>query len=466
MFKKLVSLTLVGLMSISMLTGCGVNELGYLNLSKELSNVTEFSFENSTQIEFLEEILGEEYIIDLGLNGVANLEDLESMYMSFDLLVKINDIEIKKPMNFKIVDNNVYLSTNALLEVVALEEAFNGTTKSEKVIEELYNNDLKDVEYILLSDLGFEYENISYKEMSDSAMKYLTKTFKGLDSKLITKTSKGYSIELTSESALVFVKNLITYLSENKELVFEETVKYLENLYSSIKIEGVTEEDIAEMIVELKEGKQEFYDFIDGAVLIAESGELDSYSDMVKGSKIKDEIYKERNRYKEISEVELVYEELNSFKIKSNTTITPKKVEKTVITDSIMAEDLEVLYNKAENKVNPIKEMELSWADGDVEAFIINTRLDENDDIDEQPYTIIDGRIYLPLRYICETFGEEVLWDDAIKSAYIVRGSEKTSMTGVLLDSKTMIKVRDFEKLGYKVEFEKKDGLSIVTIIK
>lgn len=467
MIKKLISLALVGLMSISMLTGCDVNDLGYLNYSKELSNITEYSFENNTQIEVSKEITGEAYNIDFELTGEANLEDLESMYMSFDLLLKVNDVGTEKPINFKIIDNKLFVSKASLLEVVALEKVINGTHDSEKVMKELYNNDLKDVEYILLTDLGEVYNDMSYKEMSDNAVDYYLTAFKTFDSKLITKTSKGYSIELTSENALDFINNLVTYLSENKALVFDETVKYVEDLYSNIEMEGLTEEDKEAMFKELRDSRQGFYDFVDEAVLVLASGEFDSYVDMVKGSKIKEEIYKEGNTYKEIAEAEIVVEEVNMGKFVSNTTITPKKIEKTVITGGTIAiEEVEALYNNVENRINPVQKLELEWYSEDPEAIVTTIRLEGNSDFDFQPYTIIDGRIYLPLRYIGESFGEEVSWDDATKSAFIIRGDEKINMTGVIVDSKTMVKVRDFEKLGYTVDFIQNEGSSIATISK
>jgi len=467
MIKKLISLALVGIMSISMLTGCDVNDLGYLNYSKELSNITEYSFENNTQIEVSKEIAGEAYNVDLELTGEVNLEDLESMYMSFDLLFKVNDVGIEKPINFKIVDNKLYVSKASLLEVVALEKAISGTHDSEKVMKELYNNDLKDVEYILLTDLGEVYNDMSYKEMSDNAVDYYITAFKTFDSKLITKTSKGYSLELTSESALDFINNLVTYISENKALVFDETVKYVENLYSNIEMEGLTGEDKEVIFKEIRDSRQDFYDFVDQAVLVLASGEFDSYVDMVKGSKIKQEIYKEGNTYKEIAEAEIVVEEVKMGKFVSNTTITPKKIEKAVITGgSIAIEEVEKLYNNVENRINPVQKLELEWFSEDPEAIVTATRLEGGTDFDFQPYTIIDGSIYLPLRYIGESFGEEVAWDDATKTAYVIRGEEKFNMTGIIVDSNTMIKVRDFEKLGYTVDFVQNDGSSIATISK
>ena len=49
---------------------------------------------------------------------------------------------------------------------------------------------------------------------------------------------------------------------------------------------------------------------------------------------------------------------------------------------------------------------------------------------------------------------------------YVIRDEQKIDMTGVLVDSKTMIKIRDFEKLGYKIEYNQVDGLSTAIITK
>ncbi len=226
-------------------------------------------------------------------------------------------------------------------------------------------------------------------------------------------------------------------------------------------------EDKQEMFTELRDGRQDFYDFIDEAVMVLNSGELDSYFDLVKGSKIKEEVYKDGNTYNEISEAVVVVEDVNMGSFISNTKITPDTVEKVALTGNVITmEELETLFNKTENRINPIQKMDLEWYPEDTEAMVTSTRLEGNTDFDFQSYLIMEGRIYLPLRYICESFGEEVAWDDATKTAYIIRGEEKINMTGIIVDSKTMIKVRDFEKLGYKVGYQQVDDLSTATIEK
>lgn len=69
---------------------------------------------------------------------------------------------------------------------------------------------------------------------------------------------------------------------------------------------------------------------------------------------------------------------------------------------------------------------------------------------------LIDGSVYLPLRQLTEHAGYEVSWDAKNYKAYVTVDGEKIEMTGKLIDSKTYVKVRDFEKLGAKVGYSEK----------
>lgn len=472
MAKRAISLLLVGLMLILTLTGCGTNELGYLKLSKEIGSITQYEFSNSTQLE-VSGISNEDYNIDLSMKGTANIENINSMYLNMDVMFKVNDMENELPINFIMDDNKLYVSKNAILEIIKLEEKYDGTQEDTKVIDKLYNVELKDTEYILIYDMSEDYsaeDGASYRDMYDSAMDYLTSAFKGFDSKLITKTNNGYAMELTSESAVAFMERLIKYVSENKALVFDETVKYFENIYDDMNIqelEGMTEDDKDAFISELKEGRQEFYDFVDKAVLFMESEEFKTYENMLDGCKLKDEIYKKGNSYVQNIQGELAVKDMIKGSLNTSTEITPAHVEKSSsVSKSITIDDLESMYNVIQDEINPVKKIELNWYPEGSDAYVSRYRLDGKTDLDVQPYMIIEGRLYLPLRYIGESFGEEVQWDNEAKKAYVVSGSEKIDMTGVLVDDTTMVKIRDFEKLGYKVDFVQDDELSMATIEK
>ncbi len=67
---------------------------------------------------------------------------------------------------------------------------------------------------------------------------------------------------------------------------------------------------------------------------------------------------------------------------------------------------------------------------------------------------VIDGSVYLPLRQLMENAGYEVSWDAELRKAYVTVDDEKIEMTGTIIDNKTYVKVRDFEKLGATVDYE------------
>jgi hypothetical protein len=154
-------------------------------------------------------------------------------------------------------------------------------------------------------------------------------------------------------------------------------------------------------------------------------------------------------------------------KLLSTTTLTAKDVEKVPVTGNTLAlEEMEKILEKVENEVNPVQKVELQWYANSSDTQVNKYRLNGATNWDYQPFVIIEDRVYLPLRYIGESFGEDVDWDNVNKKAYVIRGEETIDMTGVLVDSTTMIKIRDFEKLGYKIEYNQVDGLSTATIIK
>ena len=140
-----------------------------------------------------------------------------------------------------------------------------------------------------------------------------------------------------------------------------------------------------------------------------ETDELDYFEDMLHGSRIKQDIYKTGSTYKENSNAELWVEGIMMGKLSSDTVITPEPVEKISVTEGVLTmEEMEDLYNKTENKINPAQQMQLMWYSDNFDTQIDLTRKNGKSDWDSQPYTIIEDRVYLPLRYIGETFGEEL----------------------------------------------------------
>jgi hypothetical protein len=83
------------------------------------------------------------------------------------------------------------------------------------------------------------------------------------------------------------------------------------------------------------------------------------------------------------------------------------------------------------------------------------TYRDRNGEKQEQiEALIIDNFTYLPLRQIASTFNEVVEWDAAESRAYVNRSGLRIDMTGTLINNRTYIKIRDFEKLGYQISWD------------
>ena len=480
--KRLISAVLIGIMLVSMLTGCGANELGFIGLMKEITSLTEVAYKNSVKMELLAESSGKTALIDFNMDGELNIGDINSMYGAFDIMLDVNGIKLDKPVKIVFSEDALYVSKSALMEFPKYEKLFIDLEGYEEILEygeilkELYSTIPADTEYIQVWTMNSEYyqytEGIDYDELSGVVQEYLTKAFKGFDSKLITKTKNGYSLSLNQKSSMEFIKSLINYLSENKETVFDETINFLPRFFEITDYEIMTEEDKEELISSLESGRQQVYDVIQQAKSFVESEEFEehfyTYDEIIGGSEVTYDIYKEKGVYKIVTKAESTLEDLYTVKATSTTEIIPKTVKKTSAPDkSIPLEDIEKEYRKIEERINPTEKIELEWYnDYDNTAFINKYRRNGKVEWDYQPYTIIEDRIYLPLRYIGESFGEEVGWDNENKKAYVIRGEERIDMTGVLVDSKTMIKIRDFEKLGYKIEYSNEDGLSTATIIK
>lgn len=84
-------------------------------------------------------------------------------------------------------------------------------------------------------------------------------------------------------------------------------------------------------------------------------------------------------------------------------------------------------------------------------------------------YEVNENSSYLPLRFISEALGEKVEWNQKEQKAYILQGDKKVAMTGRVVNNRTYVKVRDFEKLGYRVNYQHRpvDGTqSVITIEK
>ena len=132
-------------------------------------------------------------------------------------------------------------------------------------------------------------------------------------------------------------------------------------------------------------------------------------------------------------------------------------------------EDFVTSATKISYMVNPAEIIEAQWHANSSEylndIYMEVGRREGTEDIISS-YILVEDRLYLPLRQICETFGEEVVWDSINNKAYVVRGSERIDMTGMIIEGRTYLRIRDFEKLNYKIDYVGGQEYNSVTIVK
>lgn len=79
---------------------------------------------------------------------------------------------------------------------------------------------------------------------------------------------------------------------------------------------------------------------------------------------------------------------------------------------------------------------------------------------------LFEGRTYLPVRQIAEAFDEKVVWDAKVQKVYIEKEGKSIPLDGKLIGNKSYVKIREFEKLGYTVEWDEETHTASIIKLK
>ncbi len=521
--KKLVSIILLVTLSLNVFVGCSVEELGYVDLMQELSELDAYNVEGSFDISFGGMLEQEAGITNI--NSTYEMDVVNSTgYAEIDMSLDVDDFEFEKPLNFILNEDTVYIDKDLLLgsmslaNDVLLKNTIENAEFDAKLVDEKMEDELEGYEYIAYSlneatkmDLDFDminiYDNLSIEELNslskditNTFLEYLKVAFVEFDSGFISKERSSYVFEVTPENAEEFAIQFIIYIYENKDLVYDETVTFLLSLYELFVPLLPGDIDLpSKSVLEftLRAAKSSFLLEIDKLytqIELLKTGEL---SKMFEGSYLKSEISEISNGYSQNVDIKLVVsadeitnlmkDELNAeelaifeenedgfvemFTMKSESKIN--KLSKNP-TPKLIDEDGVMQYNEfveisetIENDLNPVESVTLIWNNAADTSQMEIKRKNGKMNYDLSSYVISENRIYLPLRQIAEMFGEEVTWDNQNKKAGVIRENTTVDMTGKIQEGSTFVKVRDFEKLGYTIEYSvDENGNSIAVITK
>ncbi len=280
----------------------------------------------------------------------------------------------------------------------------------------------------------------------------LTTVYENYQPNLVTKDANGYTLTMNGTQLINTLPGFLMYSLENSEAL---------STYITASIDKLTNEDLAALgltSAQKEQGKASIQSFSSLLELNKEASlqqidlmqtELKNNQEQLKGFDgfsmkytIKE---KGADTYNLNADMEMNLEESGDkigFSMNSQSTITAiSSFDITVPTAKVMSfTELQKLITKTMNISVDQK---------------TSTYTDRNGEKQEQlDAQIIDNYTYLPLRQIATTFDEKVDWDATQNKAYVMRGISKIDMTGTIINERTYIKIRDFNKLGYQIDWD------------
>lgn len=355
-------------------------------------------------------------------------------------------------------------------------------------------------------DLSKEQANVSLEEsykLIDSSKKLFEESFKDFDLKNLKLEDNEVVYKADKTQLMEESKNLATFLEANKDKVvkgivdyYNENKAYFEKARMGSSIDatrnlvlGTTAIGDFEMPEEQDGGKPESIEeqvkeAINNTIEKLKTPETDmedfETADLeVRMSKKDDTIsttigFKSKRKAKEDNP----FVTFNSLEIESKST---QRKEPTLQLEDFKGKNYNVSVEEGKEpkilaRITPESTEKAEKGDKVIMRYIIGEDdtmnlfvLDKNETKGsyQVDYEVNENSSYLPLRFISEALGEKVEWNQKEQKAYILQGDKKVAMTGRVVNNRTYVKVRDFEKLGYRVNYQHRpvDGTqSVITI--
>lgn len=460
--KKTLTLLLALLLVLPTLTACSTNEVTMLKMVNKMINVEIGEIDGTLTLKT-------PHAMEIEFNGEFDLEDLQNPYLNLTV-----DLDTKTPYARRIIsgkilsdNNNLIISKNLVRTIKELQE--------NKEYLTLFDKEYKDYEYILFKSSQiedcFEYFKNLKGNLTIENINEISANLEELKPLKLVHMEEGDLIEfrLTPQNIEQATEIFTNYLMDNqKELVYETdstiTKNFLFNVTKSINdtkyiktLLNKTYETDDELNSEIKQFIRNYNSFYSTELNENSKKYSNSYLTYIFGY----------NKYKKIFKHDISFK-LNSRKEKidisgmSNFTVKERTVNKIILNNNSIIEYFEIDVEKENNTPDTIN---ITWKNNNNIAKIYThyKKYDTSKEYDAN-YYIIEDRIYLPLRQICELLGLEVSWDDVEKKAYVTKGKNKVDMTGTIIGDRTFIKIRDFEKIDLLVSYTENGENKIATI--
>lgn len=456
-FKKLC-LLLTCILGISVLSGCTADEL---TATKNIQNVLNADYTNISGTFSKNGQTVAKY------NGKTNMEDKENPYFRF-----IIDDRINEKTEDVILDGQSMYTSNWFFENVILKTYDPDIHEVRQLKNILEQEDFSD-DTIIEFDTGIYdylyYINTVSEDVGIGAREYLATKPQTLRKKTyVERTRNGYKVVMTGKEFLNWAEEMKETIEGNKTGIrsylflfnFEQpedsieaslfersdNIDYVLNTYETLKpiltntinhlgadntitLEILNQNHTYHVIITIR-GKDEYC--FNSIINLAQSTGRETIDPGTETEKVSDLMERARQQRPIEPEVEPEIKE-------------PEKPQVSALSIIWDYYDTNAQFNTATLLVNP------------------GTKYTTTEVIN---FTIKNDYTYLPLRLLLEKFGETVSWDDVNKQAYVIRDKDFIPITGELIDSRTFVKIRDFEKLGYTFIYEESENVKTVKMKK
>lgn len=506
MRKKLAAL-LCALLCITAFTGCSATELDYLKMSVDLmqsagvckvSGTTDIALDVDGLKTFAAKVATEAGAKSEADEALAVLQDFtgkKNVTLSYDMTMEMDTLKYVMAIDVKYdgktydlgdfyFADGMYVSSSMVLGLLDLYKDLADVAEGSYLLNDAFNTALKaeldQTPYIsLLSaaemqemQAGSDMFAGNMKELYDSVLKFYTDAFSGFTTGMVSEIPGGYKIAMNGKAVAQLALDFMDYFAANPTVILDAATTYM---LDCMKFVNATEEEIAAFESEMAEAAADTEGLKaaiaeikavieEAAAMPAVVQVLDSFSyeaTMVRSGAayVSDEVFS----IKDGNTVVLNSTSKSRMSISAGSVAAP--------TGSVSVDEIGEKIASVSNAYNPVVGVTAMWgwsADAS-EAMLTTERADIalfGAESTITPFVVQEGRAYLPLREICNDLGETVTWNKAERTAYIVRDGESIAMQGVLQDGKSFVSVRDFEKLGYTVEYKSVDGLKEASIMK
>ena len=471
--KKWLALLMILVLAMGTLTGCSPTEQEYYNLITEAS--TQKVYQDSGSIELSLARLPENMFEgEKSVNTDLVVKSINQHRIDYSGKVDLNKGIIQ--YDFSMVDKKTGKQSHILsiagrndMFYIKIDDMINYLknfcdTKENQRLDQLYG----DIEYVSVSLQELDktmpgseivldkniYEKSSQQQMLIRSLlnELLNKVYDKYESNLISKSNNQYTLTLRGTDTVNILEPAAIYTINNIEKLGAVLKAFLKSLAQDEMAElGLTNDMKAEalkgidqMVVDVKQNRHEYLNEIKVMSATANEDLAKTVNDSEWSSTIEK---KDAQTYEMTGKIRLhitsgtPIEEMDITLNLKDTLKTCKDVQVVIPTAGI------ITYEELEKRMP--KQMNVHVDDGiysldkgfSSSSGLINVSL-END------------QVYLSLRTVAESMGEKVGWDEALQQAYVEQNGEQIIMTGLIVDGQTLVKSRDWEKLGYKISWD------------